>query len=235
MMIYLSIIKFLISRCNRIGRRRRHRIDYRGTWHLEARNTRQRSWYVFLGEISVFLYSLQRRSELRIRLEEPFDKILPVSARYRIVNLPIMIVTYPRVRFFQRCCVERWLPYQQGVQYAPERPNIRLVTICLLIQHFRRDVIRCSAYRPAHTNELLQFSRVSSAQLFLILEINREQFFFFFIKDVFQQVIFVVCVFRSIRIIGRIKAIFNFNFNLDLHVCPVKLLQILNNFKYYYI
>lgn len=170
MMIYLSIIKLLISRCNRIGRRRRHRIDYGGTWHLEARNTRQRSWHVFLGEISVFLYPLQRRPELGIRLEEPFDKILPVSTRYRIVNLPIMIVTYPRVRFFQRCCVERWLPYQQGVQYAPERPNIRLVTVCLLIQHFRRDVIRCSAYRPAHTNELLQFSRVSSAKLFLILE-----------------------------------------------------------------
>lgn len=170
MMIYLSIIKLLISRCNRIGRRRRHRIDYGGTWHLEARNTRQRSWHVFLGEISVFLYPLQRRPELGIRLEEPFDKILPVSARYRIVNLPIMIVTYPRVRFFQRCCVERWLPYQQGVQYAPERPNIRLVTVCLLIQHFRRDVIRCSAYRPAHTNELLQFSRISSAKLFLILE-----------------------------------------------------------------
>lgn len=61
-----------------------------------------------------------------------------------------MIVADPGVSLFERGRVEGWLPYQQGVQYATQRPNIRLVAVRLLVQHFRSDVVRRAAYRPAY-------------------------------------------------------------------------------------
>jgi len=66
-----------------------------------------------------------------------------------------MIVADPGVGLLERGCVERRLSHQQGVQYAAQRPNIRLVTVRLLVQHFRGDIVRRAAYRPANANDRL--------------------------------------------------------------------------------
>lgn len=66
-----------------------------------------------------------------------------------------MIVADPRVSLFERGRVKGWLAHQQGIQYAAQCPNIRLVAVCLLVQHFRRYVVWRATYCPANTNDRL--------------------------------------------------------------------------------
>lgn len=103
----------------------------------------------------MLLHRLQTRPQLGIRLQQPPDQILTVSARDTVVHFAVVIVADPRVSFLKRGRVERRLSYQQGIQYAAQRPNIRLVAVRLLVQHFRRDVVRRAAYRPANANDRL--------------------------------------------------------------------------------
>lgn len=100
----------------------------------------------------MFFHPLQARSQLGIRLQQPPDQVLTAFARETVVELAIMIVADPSVSLFECGRVEGWLPYQQGVQYTAQRPNIRLIAVRLLVQHFRSDVVRRATYRPADTN-----------------------------------------------------------------------------------
>lgn len=102
----------------------------------------------------MFLYPLQARAQLRVGLQQPPDQVLAASTRDTVVDIAIMIVAYPGVSLLERGRVEGRLPYQQGIQYAAQRPNIRLVTVRLLVQHFRSDVVWRAAYRPVDTNRL---------------------------------------------------------------------------------
>lgn len=78
-----------------------------------------------------------------------------------------MIIADPRVCLFERGRVEGRLAHQQSVQYAAQRPNIRLVAVRLLVQHFRRYVVWRAAYRPANTNDRLH---VTMFRLMLCLD-----------------------------------------------------------------
>lgn len=103
----------------------------------------------------MLLYLLQTRPQLGIGLQQPSDQILAALARDTIVHLTIMIVADSGVGLFETSRIEWRLPYQQSIKYAAERPNIRLVAVRLLVQHFRSDVVRCAAYRPANANDAL--------------------------------------------------------------------------------
>lgn len=87
-------------------------------------------------------------------MQQPSDQVLAVSARDTVVDLTVMVVADPGVSLLKCGCIEGWLPYQQGIQYAAQRPNIRFVTVRLLVQHFRSDVVWRAAYCPVDTNWL---------------------------------------------------------------------------------
>lgn len=109
--------------------------------------------HILLGEVSVLLHSLQARSQLGIGLQQPPNQILAAPARDTVVHLAVMVVADSRVGLLERGGVERRLPHQQGIKYAAQRPNIRLVAVRLLVQYFRGDVVRRAAYRPANAND----------------------------------------------------------------------------------
>lgn len=141
----------------RVRELRLFRPDRVSRWHSVATSVGQFRRHVLHRQIGVFLDSLQARAQLRYRLEQPTYQILTASTDQTVVEFLVTIVAYPRVRLLQRGRVEGRLAGEEGVQYAAQSPDVRLVAVGLLVENLRGDVVRCAAYR----SEINKFSSLS--------------------------------------------------------------------------
>ena len=79
-----------------------------------------------------------------IRLQQAVYQILGLHT-HLVRRNGEFVFFYFGIRVLEAAGLERRLANQQRVEYAAQRPDVHLVRVALLVQHLRRNIVRCAA------------------------------------------------------------------------------------------